>query len=131
MRGRQLTATFALAGLGGDVRTYQPTVEYSEFIPVRRKRSPNAEVFAYRIKAGTIGSFGTTEKIRNANSLAFVGGVPLYERYFLGSESDLRGYEARSIGPIAPYNGFVTTRNVIAASSASGRQPRFRALTAI
>ncbi|MEJ7862864.1 MAG: BamA/TamA family outer membrane protein, partial [Pyrinomonadaceae bacterium] len=120
LRGRQLTATFAVAGLGGDVRTYQPTVEYSEFIPVRRKRSSNAEVFGYRIKAGTIGSFGTTEKIRNANSLAFVGGVPLYERYFLGSESDLRGYEARSIGPIAPYNGFVTTRNVIAASSASG-----------
>ncbi|MEJ7699046.1 MAG: outer membrane protein assembly factor BamA [Pyrinomonadaceae bacterium] len=120
LRGRQLTASFALSGLGGDVRTYQPTVSYSEFIPVRRKKSSNAEVFGYRLQAGTIGSFGTSEKIRNANSLAFVGGVPLYERYFLGSESDLRGYEARSIGPIAPYNGFITSRNVTVASNASG-----------
>ncbi|MGI8849942.1 MAG: outer membrane protein assembly factor BamA, partial [Pyrinomonadaceae bacterium] len=120
LRGRQLTASFALSGLGGDVRTYQPTVSYSEFIPVRRKKSSNAEVFGYRLQAGTIGSFGTTEKIRNANSLAFVGGVPLYERYFLGSESDLRGYEARSIGPIAPYNGFITSRNVTVASNANG-----------
>ena len=55
----------------------------------------------------------TSDKIRNANSLAFVGGVPLYERYFLGSEFDLRGYNARSIGPIAPFDGFVTTRNVV------------------
>lgn len=120
LRGRQLTASFALSGLGGDVRTYQPTVSYSEFIPVRRKKSSNAEVFGYRLQAGTIGSFGLSEKIRNANSLAFVGGVPLYERYFLGSESDLRGYEARSIGPIAPYNGFITTRNVTVASNVSG-----------
>jgi outer membrane protein insertion porin family len=120
LRGRQVTASFALAGLGGDVRTYQPTVSYSEFIPVRRKKSRNAEVFGFRLQAGTIGSFGITEKIRNANSLAFVGGIPLYERYFLGSESDLRGYDARSIGPIAPYNGFITSRNVTVASNVSG-----------
>ena len=120
LRGTSISASVGLAGLGGDVRTYQPTVSYTQFIPVRRKRSPNAEVFGFRIQAGTVGSFGTTSKIRNANSLAFVGGVPLYERYFLGSEYDIRGYETRSIGPIAPYNGYVTSRNVSLATNFGG-----------
>ena len=120
LRGTSISASVGLAGLGGDVRTYQPSVSYTQFIPVRRKRSPNAEVFGFRIQAGTVGSFGITNKIRNANSLSFVGGVPLYERYFLGSEYDIRGYDTRSVGPIAPYNGFVTSRNVSVATNFSG-----------
>ncbi len=120
LRGRQLSASVALAGLGGDVRTYQPNITYSEFIPVRRKRSNNPEVFAYRILAGTIGSFATADKIRNANSLSFIGGVPIYERYFLGSEFDVRGYTARSLSPIAPVDNFVTTQNIVLANNVSG-----------
>ena len=120
LRGSQLAASFALSGLGGDVRTYQPTVSYTRFIPIRNKKSQNAEVFGFRIQAGTIGSFGISEKIRNANSLSFVGGVPLYERYFLGTEQDIRGYSSRSIGPIAPFDGYVTSRNIVVASNVSG-----------
>ncbi|HEY8563208.1 MAG TPA: outer membrane protein assembly factor BamA [Pyrinomonadaceae bacterium] len=120
LRGSQLSASMAFSGLGGDVRTYQPSISYTSFIPIRRKRSKNAEVFGFRLVAGTIGSFATTEKIRNANSLSFVGGVPIYERYFLGSEYDIRGYNVRSIGPIAPFDRYVTTRNVVASSTASG-----------
>jgi len=120
LRGKQITASFAIAGLGGDVRTYQPSLSYTQFIPIRRKRSGNPEVFGFRLQAGTIGSFGISEKIRNANSLAFVGGIPLYERYFLGSEYDLRGYTSRAIGPIAPYDGFITSRNVSVATNLSG-----------
>ncbi len=120
LRGRQLAASFALSGLGGDVRTYQPSITYTQFIPVRRKRSKNPEVFGFRLQAGTIGSFGISENIRNTNSLAFVGGVPLYERYFLGSEYDIRGYTSRSLGPIAPFDSFVTSRNVRVATNVSG-----------
>lgn len=120
LRGRQLSASIAFAGLGGDVRTYQPNISYSEFIPVRNRRKKNPDVFAFRIQAGTIGSFALTDKIRNANSLAFVGGVPLYERYFLGSEFDIRGYNSRSVGPIATFDSYVTTRNVVVATNSSG-----------
>ncbi|HLM61857.1 MAG TPA: outer membrane protein assembly factor BamA [Pyrinomonadaceae bacterium] len=131
LRGKQLAVSFALSGLGGDVRTYQPSVTYTHFIPIRRKRSRNAEVFGYRIQAGTIGSFGISENVRNANSLAFVGGVPLYERYFLGSEYDLRGYTTRAIGPIAPYDGFITSRNVTVSTNAqeSGAPTPFAGLS--
>ena len=119
LSGRQLVASFALAGLGGDVRTYQPTVSYTQFIPVRRKKSKNAEVFGFRLVAGTIGSFATSDKVRNDNSLAFVGGVPRYERYYLGGESDIRGYDYR-FGPIAPFDTYITSRNVKIATNPSG-----------
>src|SRR5687768_8416998 len=118
--GREISAAIALAGLGGDVRTYQPTLSYTQFFPVRRKRSERPEVFGFRIIAGTVGSFATTEKIRNANSLAFVDGVPIFERFFLGDEFTIRGYNVRSISPIAPVDSFITSRNVVFSSTASG-----------
>lgn len=120
LRGTQISASIALSGLGGDVRTYQPNITYTQFIPVRRKKGGNAEVFGFRLQAGTIGAFSIKDKIRNANSLSFVGGVPLYERYFLGSEFDIRGYESRSVGPIATYNSYITSRNVVVASNLTG-----------
>src|SRR5439155_4057676 len=60
--GRELSAQVALSGLGGDVRTYQPTLSYTQFFPMRRKKSENPEVFGFRIIAGTVGSFATSAK---------------------------------------------------------------------
>lgn len=117
--GSQLSMSFALGGLGGDVRTYQPSISYSSFIPVRRKKNPNPEVFAFRILAGTIGSFAESAKIRDANSLSFINGVPIYERYYLGTENDIRGYQNREIGPLATISTGVTTRNIVVASNAT------------
>jgi len=120
LRGSQLAVSLGFAGLGGDVRTYQPNVSYEHFLPVRRKKSQDPEVFAFRLQAGTIGSWSIIDKIKNANSIAFVGGIPIYQRYFLGSENDIRGYDSRAIGPIAPFDTFVTTRNVVVADNAAG-----------
>ena len=120
LRGTQLAASIGFAGLGGDVRTYQPSITFTHFMPVRRKRSPNAEVFGFRIQAGTIGAWSPTPKVSNPDSLAFVNGVPFSERYFLGSEFDLRGYNVRAIGPIAPVDSFITSRNVVVALNPTG-----------
>ncbi len=119
-QGREVSLSFALAGLGGDVRTYQPSLSYTQFFPMRRKKSERPEVFGFRILAGSVGSFATSAKVREANSLAFVDGVPIFERYFLGDEFTIRGYNVRSISPIAPLDTFVTSRNVVLASNASG-----------
>jgi outer membrane protein insertion porin family len=119
-QGRELSVALALAGLGGDVRTYQPTLSYTQFIPVRRKKSQHPEVFGFRIIAGTVGSFATSEKVKNANSLAFVDGVPIFERFFLGDEFTIRGYNVRSISPVAPLDTFITSQNVVFAQNASG-----------
>jgi outer membrane protein insertion porin family len=118
--GRELSAAIAVAGLGGDVRTYQPTLSYTQFFPMRRKRSQHPEVFGFRIIAGTVGSFATTEKVRNANSLAFVDGIPIFERFFLGDEFTIRGYNVRSISPIAPVDTFITSQNVVVAINPIG-----------
>ncbi len=115
--GRELSLQFALAGLGGDVRTYQPTLTYSQFFPMRRKRSEHPEVFGFRIIAGTVGSFALSSKVRNSQSLAFVDGVPIFERFFLGDEFSIRGYNVRHISPIAPFDTFITSQNVVVASN--------------
>lgn len=118
--GRELSLAFALAGLGGDVRTYAPTLSYSQFFAVRRKKSEHPEVFGFRLIAGTVGSFATSAKIRNSNSLAFVDGVPIFERFFLGDEFTIRGYNVRSISPVTPLDTFITSKDVVIASNPSG-----------
>lgn len=121
LSGSQLSASLAFSGLGGDVRTYSPSISYSKFIPIRRKKSKSPEVFAFRILAGTMGSWSISDAIRNANSIAYVGGVPAYERFYLGSENDIRGYNSRSIGPVAPFETYITSRNVSVATNPSGQ----------
>ena len=128
--GRELSVAIGLAGLFGDVRTYQPTLSYSQFFPMRRKKSKRPEVFGFRILAGTVGSFAISDKVRNANSLAFVDGVPIFERFFLGDEFTIRGYNVRSISPVAPVDTFITSRNVVFAENASGTPVQITGLPA-
>src|SRR4029453_17997860 len=118
--GREISVGLALAGLGGDVRTYQPTISYTQYFPMRRKKSERPEVFGFRILAGTVGSFAISDKVKNSQSLAFVDGVPIFERFFLGDEFTIRGYNVRSISPVAPVDSFITSQNVVFASNASG-----------
>jgi outer membrane protein insertion porin family len=119
-QGTSLSIGLGFAGLGGDVRTYEPTLEFTHFMPIRKKRSEYPEVFGFRILAGSVGSFSQTAKITNANSLAFVDGVPIYERFFLGDEFTIRGYNVRSISPVTPLDNYITSRNVVLATNLTG-----------
>lgn len=120
--GRQVAASLAFAGVLGDVRTIQPTISLTQFIPVRRKRSATPEVFGFRLVAGHVRSYGITDKIRQAqaSSLSFIGGVPIYERFFLGDEFTIRGYNVRSISPVVQLDTFVTSRNVSVSATPLG-----------
>jgi len=120
VNGRQISASFGVAGIGGDVRTISPSISWSQYIPVRNRTSDHPQVFAFRIILANVSSFATTAKIRNANSLAFVDGVPIFERFFLGDEFTIRGYNVRSISTIAPIYSFVTSKNVTLARNSTG-----------
>src|SRR5262245_14999328 len=84
--GRALTATFEFTGgfLGGNVNYYRPTIEYRQFHPVNKNRN----VLAFRWMASNIRGFGGVS-------------VPFYERFHLGGDFDIRGFDFRQITPLA------------------------------
>ncbi|HEX4950884.1 MAG TPA: outer membrane protein assembly factor BamA [Blastocatellia bacterium] len=110
-RGMSILANLQLSGgvLGGDVNVFSPTLDFKYFIPVLRRNTEKPHVIGMRFLGQHAMAFG---KRFDANSLAFVGGVPIYERFFLGGEYDIRGYNIRSISPVARIESFLSTRNV-------------------
>jgi outer membrane protein insertion porin family len=87
--GMRHTATFMLAGgpLGGTVNYYRPTFESIFYQPVGRKMS-----LGLRGEYAFIAPFGDTRVL------------PWYQRYFLGGETQVRGYPIRSISPVDSQN---------------------------
>ena len=82
--GKSLFYSFKIEGLGGNVKTLSNVVEAKYFHPINHKRN----VLAFHF----VGSFVT-----GYNGLV----TPPFERLFLGGETDLRGFEIRTVSPIA------------------------------
>ncbi|HLG18006.1 MAG TPA: outer membrane protein assembly factor BamA [Blastocatellia bacterium] len=117
--GHYLAIGASLSGgfLGGKVNTIEPTVEYKFFRPLfagreARQRGEQARIrtLGFHVLFGHISPFG--ERFQS-NSLSFVGGAPLFARFFLGGEESIRGYNIRSISPVAPIKTSFTTQNVV------------------
>jgi outer membrane protein insertion porin family len=118
--GTGVTAGLSFSGgpLGGKVNTIQPTIEIKHFRPffagkesAARAESGKSRTLGFRFLAGHILSYGTPFE---SNSLAFVGGTPLFARFFMGGEQDIRGYNIRGISPAAPVVSTFSTQNVFA-----------------
>jgi outer membrane protein insertion porin family len=132
-KGQSITLFAALTGgpLGGKVNTFAPTFEYKLFRPFFAGREARARLeagrptrtFGLRFLFGHISPFGSRFE---SNSLSFVGGTPLFARFFLGGEQDIRGYNIRSISPTAPVLTTVTSRNVHATDVLSGETLKVR-----
>jgi outer membrane protein insertion porin family len=78
------TATMQFAGgpLGGTQNYYRPSLEAILYLPHGKKFS-----LGMRAQGALIRPFGDTRVL------------PWYQRYFLGGETQVRGYPIRSIGP--------------------------------
>lgn len=88
--GRSLYISTELAGFGGNVKFYRPVVLYTRFSQIHNN------VFAMRLQGSFISGFGGTV-------------APPFQRFYMGGESDLRGFDVRTISPYV----FVTSaRNV-------------------
>jgi len=121
-----LAAAFSGGPLGGKVNLVQPSFEYKSFRPFFAGREARARLEAgkptrtlgFRFLFGHLSPFGTPFE---SNSLSFIGGTPLFSRFFLGGEQDIRGYNVRSISPTAPVATTITTRNISAFDSTGHR----------
>jgi outer membrane protein insertion porin family len=88
--GRRLTLALDLAGIGGNVSYYKPTIEGVYFW---RQNS--------RMSLGFHGDLQYIHQFQNSLSL------PIFEKLFLGGEYSVRGFDIRSIGPSDPVTGLV------------------------
>lgn len=88
-QGTSLSVSTAVAGgvLGGDFNMLRPSLEYRHFI-ADRWLSKGRNVFAFNFQFQYIQSFG------NSN-------VPFFDRFFIGGENTIRGFDIRTISPIA------------------------------
>jgi outer membrane protein insertion porin family len=98
--GRQLTLGMSLAGLGGTVRSVQPIVQYKQFIPVQNK---GRNAIGYSVNGSFISGYGGLV-------------APPFQRAFMGGENDVRGFDIRSISPVA----FLPSSNVITLTNPDG-----------
>ena len=82
--GHQLRWAMKLAGLGGTVRSFRPIVQYKQFIPVQNRRN----AIGFNVQGSFITGYGGLV-------------APPFQRFFMGGENDIRGFDIRSISPVA------------------------------
>jgi len=97
--GHQVTMGMELAGIGGTVRSIRPIIQYKKFIPVQNHRN----AIGYSLN----GSF-----IRGYGGLV----APPFQRFYMGGENDIRGFDIRSVSPVA----FLPSSNVITLTNPDG-----------
>jgi outer membrane protein insertion porin family len=83
-KGQSLFFAADISGIGGNVQMIRPVTEYKRWIPVNHRRN----ALGFRLQ----GSYVT----------GYAGNVaPPFERFYMGGENDLRGFDIRSVSPIA------------------------------
>jgi outer membrane protein insertion porin family len=106
--GKSLFIGGEFAGIGGTVHTIRPIVQYKQFFPVQKRRN----AIGYNVQ----GSF-----ITGYNGIV----APPFERAYLGGENDIRGFDIRTISPIA----YLPSAQTVALRSKDGSfvpaNPRF------
>jgi len=82
--GQMFTAGAELAGIGGTIRSIRPVVQYKRFIPVQNRRN----ALGFNVQGSFITGYGGLV-------------APPFQRTYMGGENDLRGFDIRSISPVA------------------------------
>lgn len=94
-RGTELNIQVPVTGglLGGTFNIIRPTVEFQHFRP-DPFLSPGRNTFAFRVQFMHLRPFG---KLPSGDPMA----APFFERIFSGGEFTLRGFDLRSVSPMA------------------------------
>lgn len=90
--GKSLFVASDFAGIGGNVKMIRPIMEFKQFIPMKlwKPSDPGTghQTLGYRIQGSFITGY--------ANQVA-----PPFERFYLGGDTDLRGFDVRAVSPVA------------------------------
>src|SRR5262249_20150522 len=91
--GRKVTTTFQIEGgpLGGTLSFLQPTVEVIHYFPQSKHMS-----LGLRGQVGWVVPYGDTARI---DPVTGRNEMPFYQRYYMGGENQIRGYNLRTVGP--------------------------------
>jgi outer membrane protein insertion porin family len=103
--GKEYTAVFQVAGIGGNVRYISPLVAYKRFLPIHYLTlSPNGRnILGLRAQLGYVQGFG--------------GDVaPPNNRFYSGGEGELRGFDVRGATPY----GYVPNRVTVQLTNPDG-----------
>jgi len=103
--GREYTALFQVAGIGGNVRYFQPSVAYKSFTPMHylKMNANGRNVLGLRSQLSYTQGYG--------------GDVaPPNNRFYSGGESDLRGFDIRGATPY----GYVPNRTTVQLTNPDG-----------
>ncbi len=94
--GHQMTLGAEFAGIGGTVRSIRPIIQYKQFIPVQNRRN----TVGYSVNGSFISGFGGLV-------------APPFQRFYMGGENDIRGFDIRSVSPVAflPSSNSITLTN--------------------
>ena len=82
--GKSLFIGGEIAGIGGTVHTFRPIVQYKQFFPMQKRRN----ALGFNVQASFITGFAGVV-------------APPFERAYLGGENDIRGFDIRTVSPIA------------------------------
>jgi outer membrane protein insertion porin family len=100
--GRKFTASFDLAGLGGNTKYYDTNVEAIGYFKHTGRTS-----LGLRAAWQYIHPYGQT----CAGTTCIESVLPIFEKVFLGGEYSIRGFDIRSVGPRDPATGLVIGGN--------------------
>jgi outer membrane protein insertion porin family len=89
--GQSFYLATEFAGLGGNVRYVKPVGEYKKFIPVQKGRN----TVGFRLLGSWISGYGGQV-------------APPFDRFYMGGDTDVRGFDVRAISPVAFFPNAVT-----------------------
>ncbi len=79
-----------IAGLGGNVKSVKPIAEYKRFISMKglHPSREGHQVLGFRVQGSFITGYGGLV-------------APPFERFYMGGDQDLRGFDIRAVSPVA------------------------------
>jgi outer membrane protein insertion porin family len=90
-KGQSFYFASEIAGLGGNVRYIKPVAEYKRFTPVNKGRN----TVGFRVLGSWITGYGGQV-------------APPFDRFYMGGDTDIRGFDVRAISPVAFFPTAVT-----------------------